>query len=100
MLIRTALALARSYISSLLPQLFSSFLNTPCTRPNLHAPAICYNMQSPTRARKQNSDLPSFMRRPPKPDGVKNITNAPIHKLSLRELEERYKRNARTLAET
>ncbi|OJT11670.1 hypothetical protein TRAPUB_11812 [Trametes pubescens] len=57
-------------------------------------------MQSPTRARKHNTDLPSFMRRPPKPDGVKNITNAPIHKLSLRELEERYKRNARTLAET
>ncbi|KAI0832550.1 hypothetical protein BC628DRAFT_328162 [Trametes gibbosa] len=57
-------------------------------------------MHSPTRARKQNSDLPSFMRRPPKPDGVKSIANTPIRKLSLRELEERYKRNARTLAET
>ncbi|KAI0775985.1 hypothetical protein BD413DRAFT_469328 [Trametes elegans] len=58
-------------------------------------------MQSPTRARRQqNSDLPSFMRRPPKPDGVKNVANLPIHKLSARELEDRYKRNARTLAET
>ncbi|KAH9850712.1 hypothetical protein C2E23DRAFT_734368 [Lenzites betulinus] len=57
-------------------------------------------MHSPTRARKQNSDLPSFMRRPPKPDGVKTTANAPIHRLSPRELEERYKRNARTLAQT
>ncbi|KAH9899745.1 hypothetical protein C8Q73DRAFT_787596 [Cubamyces lactineus] len=57
-------------------------------------------MQSPTRTRKQNSDLPSFMRRPPKPDGVKNVTNINISKLSPRELEERYRRNERTLAET
>ncbi|KAI0650619.1 hypothetical protein C8Q79DRAFT_900114 [Trametes meyenii] len=57
-------------------------------------------MHSPTRARRQNSDLPSFMRRPPKPDGVRSVANTPIHKLSPRELEERYKHNARTLAET
>ncbi|KAI9000890.1 hypothetical protein BD414DRAFT_473025 [Trametes punicea] len=57
-------------------------------------------MRSSTRTRRQNSDLPSFMRRPPKPDGVKNVINININKLSPRELEERYKRNARTLAET
>ncbi|KAI0352815.1 hypothetical protein OH77DRAFT_1512977 [Trametes cingulata] len=57
-------------------------------------------MQSPTRARKPKSDLPSFMRRPPKPEGVKNVVNIPLHKLSPGELEERYKRNAKTLAET
>ncbi|KAI9056557.1 hypothetical protein FKP32DRAFT_1586117 [Trametes sanguinea] len=59
-------------------------------------------MQSPTRtrARRQNSDLPSFMRRPPKPEGVKNVAKVNINKLTPRELEERYQRNARTLAET
>ncbi|CDO68685.1 hypothetical protein BN946_scf184652.g12 [Trametes cinnabarina] len=62
--------------------------------------AIEAAMQSPTRARRQKSELPSFMRRPPKPEGVKNVTKVNIDKLTPRELEERYKRNARTLSET
>ncbi|KAI0774398.1 hypothetical protein C8Q74DRAFT_832369 [Fomes fomentarius] len=63
----------------------------------MHSP-----MRSPTRARRQtNGDLPSFMRRPPKPEGVKNLrANASITSLSPSELEERYQHNARILAET
>lgn len=41
------------------------------------------------------------MRRPPKPEGVKAIlTNASLNNLTAAELEERYERNARILAET
>lgn len=42
------------------------------------------------------------MRRPPKPDGVKDrrANSANISSLSPAELEERYQHNARILAET
>ncbi|EJF56587.1 hypothetical protein DICSQDRAFT_174726 [Dichomitus squalens LYAD-421 SS1] len=58
---------------------------------------------SPTRARRSttNGDLPSFMRRPPKPEGVKTIlASASINNLTPSELEERYRHNERILAET
>ncbi|KAI1796259.1 hypothetical protein LXA43DRAFT_660387 [Ganoderma leucocontextum] len=59
--------------------------------------------KSPTRPRRStaNRDLPSFMRRPPKPEGVKSIlAYATLNKLSTSELEDRYQHNARILAET
>ncbi|PIL37271.1 hypothetical protein GSI_00964 [Ganoderma sinense ZZ0214-1] len=59
--------------------------------------------RSSTRPRRStaNGDLPSFMRRPPKPEGVKTIlANASLHALTAAELEDRYQHNARILAET
>ncbi|RPD67040.1 hypothetical protein L226DRAFT_529428 [Lentinus tigrinus ALCF2SS1-7] len=63
----------------------------------MHSPT-----RSPTRTRRQtNGDIPSFMRRPPKPDGVKDRrANPAVTSLSPAELEERYQHNARILAET
>ncbi|KAI0720243.1 hypothetical protein C8T65DRAFT_752704 [Cerioporus squamosus] len=64
----------------------------------MHSPT-----RSPTRTRRQpNGDIPSFMRRPPKPDGVKDrrAKNGSLASLSPAELEERYQQNARILAET
>ncbi|KAH9943325.1 uncharacterized protein BXZ73DRAFT_74305 [Epithele typhae] len=57
---------------------------------------------SPTRTRRAtNGEMPSFLRRPPKPDGVKTIlAHANISGLSPAELQERFDHNARILAET
>ncbi|TFK94682.1 hypothetical protein K466DRAFT_657543 [Polyporus arcularius HHB13444] len=58
---------------------------------------------SPTRTRRHlNGDLPSFMRRPPKPDGVKDRRAKAdnLASLSPAELDERYQYNARILSET